>query len=77
MTEAQEAGSRRNSLFDFEGKRYDFNSLEKEARQLVNALRAADVQINRHKNTLQVLEVGRHSILMQLQEQLKKVDPLS
>ena len=73
----KEIQSKSAPAFDFEGKRYDFNSLEKEARQLVNALRVADVQINRHKNTLQILEVGRQSMIGQLKEKLRKVEPLS
>ena len=62
--------------FNFEGKSYDFNSLQKKARQLVNALRVADTQVRRHQNTLQILEVGRQSMIKQLQEELKSVVPL-
>ena len=63
--------------FDFEGKRYDFNSLEKAAKELVNVLRAADTQIRRHKNTLRILEVGRQTMTRQLQDKLKSVKPLN
>ena len=63
--------------FDFDGKRYDFNSLEKAAKELVNGLRAADTQIRRHKNTLQILEVGRQTMTRQLQDKLKSVKPLN
>ena len=63
--------------FDFDRKRYDFNSLEKAAKELVNGLRAADTQIRRHKNTLQILEVGRQTMTKQLQDKLKSVKPLN
>ena len=63
--------------FDFEGKRYDFNSLETASRELVNGLRTADLQIRRHRNTLQILEVGRQTMIRQLQEKLKTVKPLN
>ncbi len=63
--------------FNFEGKRYDFNSLEKAAKELVNGLRAADTQIRRHKNTLKILELGRQTMIQQLQEKLKAAKPLN
>ena len=66
-----------NATFTFQGKSYDFDSLEQKPRQLVNALRVAEAQINRHKNTLQVLEIGYQSMMKQLQEQLKNVKPLN
>ena len=65
-----------SSSFKFEGKSYDFNSLNKKSRQLVNALRVADTQVRRYQNTLQVLEIGRQSMIKQLQEELQTVLPL-
>ncbi len=75
MAESNETGS--GPTFNFDGKRYDFNSLEKAAKELVNGLRAADTQIRRHKNTLQILEVGRQTMTKQLQDKLKSVKPLN
>ena len=63
--------------FDFEGKRYDFNSLEEASRKLVHGLRVADTQIRMHKDTLNVLEVGRLTMAKQLQEKLKTAKPLN
>ncbi len=74
MTES--SGTNPGPVFDFEGKRYDFNSLEKASQELVNGIRAADTQIRRHKNTLNILEVGRQTMTRQLQEKLKTVDHL-
>ncbi len=75
MAESTEA--KPGPVFNFEGKSYDFNSLEKGSRELVNGLRAADNQIRRHKNTLQILEMGRLTMAKQLQEKLKAVKPLN
>ena len=75
MTES--SGTNPGPVFDFEGKHYDFNSLEEATRELVNGLRVADTQIRRHKNTLQILEVGRKTMTRQLQEKLKAVKPLN
>ena len=63
--------------FDFEGKRYDFNSLEEKSKKIVHGLRVADSQIRMYRNTLQILEVGRQTMSAQLKEQLKEVKPLS
>ena len=63
--------------FDFEGKRYDFNSLKEESKKLVHGLRVADTQIRMYRNTLRVLEVGRQTMSAQLQENLKEVKPIS
>ena len=71
MIESREEKS--STSFKFEGKSYDFNSLNKKSRQLVNALRVADAQVRRHQNTLQVLEIGRQSMIKQLQEELETV----
>ncbi len=75
MNESRGASS--NPVFDFDGKRYDFNSLDKAARELVNGLRAADTQIRRHKNTLKLLETGRLTMAKQLKEKLKTNKPLN
>ncbi len=75
MTEP--SGAKSGLAFEFEGKRYDFNALEKAAKELVNGLRTADTQIRRHKNTLQILEVGRQTMTRQLQEKLKTEKPLN
>ena len=75
MTESGKENS--GPVFDFEGKHYDFNSLEEATRKLVHGLRGADTQIRMHKDTLNVLEVGRLTMAKQLQEKLKTAKPLN
>ena len=65
-----------NPVLTFEGKRYDLNSLPDELKELVRGMQVADAQLRMHEDTLKVLAVGRQSMAMQLNEQLKNVTPL-
>ncbi|MCP9793069.1 DUF6447 family protein [Vulcanococcus limneticus] len=63
-------------VLTFEGKRYDLNGLPEELKELVRGLQVADTQLRIHEDTLKVLAVGRQSLAVQLNEQLKSVTPL-
>ena len=63
-------------MLTFEGKRYDLNALPDEMKELVRGMQVADAQLRMHEDTLKVLAVGRQSMAMQLNEQLKNVTPL-
>ena len=66
-----------NPVLTFEGKRYDLNALPDEMKELVRGMQVADAQLRMHEDTLKVLAVGRQSMAMQLNEQLKNVTPLA
>ncbi len=71
------ASNTSSPMFDFEGKRYDFNSLPNDVKELVRGLRVADAQIRMKQETLRVLSVGRQTIGMQMKEKIKRVSPIS
>ena len=64
-------------LFEFENKRYDFSTLDKESRQLVNAIRKAEGHIKRCENTMKLLKIGHQTMKKELREKLLGVTPLN
>ena len=61
---------------DFDGKKYDINSLPDEVKDLLKGLQVADTQIRMHKDTLRLLDLGRNSLGAQLKQKLKNISPV-
>ena len=61
---------------DFDGKKYDINSLPDEVKDLLKGLQIADTQIRMHKDTLRLLELGKNSLGAQLKQKLESISPL-
>ena len=61
---------------DFDGKKYDINSLPEEVKDLLKGLQVADTQIRMHKDTLRLLDLGRNSLAAQLKQKLENIFPV-
>ena len=61
---------------DFDGKKYDINSLPEEIKDLLKGLQVADTQIRMHKDTLRLLDLGRNSLGSQLKQKLENISPV-
>ena len=61
---------------DFDGKKYDINSLPDEVKDLLKGLQIADTQIRMHKDTLRLLDLGKNSLGVQLKQKLKNISPV-
>ena len=61
---------------EFEGKKYDINSLPSEVKDLLKVLKVADTQIRMHKDTLRLLDLGRNSLGAQLKQKLQNISPI-
>ena len=61
---------------DFDGKKYDINSLPEEVKDLLKGLQVADTQIRMHKDTLRLLDLGRNSLGAQLKQKLQNISPI-
>jgi len=61
---------------DFDGKKYDINSLPDEVKDLIKGLQVADTQIRMHKDTLKLLDLGRKSLGAQLRQKLENIFPV-
>lgn len=60
-------------VLDFDGKKYDINSLPDEVKEILKGLQVADTQIRMHKDTLRLLELGRNSLGAQLKQKLENI----
>ena len=63
-------------VLNFNGQRYDMNRLSDDIRGLVDRIRIADRQISKYEDTRKLLAIGRKSIYLQIQEQLKDINEL-
>ena len=61
---------------DFDGKKYDINSMPEEVKDLLKGLQIADTQIRMHKDTLRLLDLGRNSLGAQLKQKLQNISPI-
>ena len=61
---------------DFDGKKYDINSLPAEVKDLLKGLKVADTQIRMHKDTLRLLDLGRNSLGAQLKQKLQNISSI-
>ena len=61
---------------DFDGKKYDINSMPEEVKDLLKGLQIADTQIRMHKDTLRLLDLGRNSLGAQLKQKLENISPV-
>ena len=61
---------------DFDGKKYDINSLPEEVKDIIKGLQIADTQIRMHKDTLRLLDLGKNSLGAQLKQKLENISPV-
>jgi len=61
---------------DFDGKKYDINSLPDDIKDLLKGLQVADTQIRMHKDTLRLLDLGKNSLGAQLKQKLENISPV-
>ncbi len=61
---------------DFDGKKYDINSLPDDVKDLLKGLQVADTQIRMHKDTLRLLDLGKNSLGTQLKQKLENISPV-
>ena len=61
---------------DFDGKKYDINSLPDDVKELLKGLQVADTQIRMHKDTLRLLDLGKNSLGAQLKQKLENIFPV-
>ena len=76
--ESDSANSKDKKLptLDFDGKKYDINSLPDEVKDLLKGLQIADTQIRMHKDTLRLLDLGKNSLGAQLKQKLENISSI-
>ena len=68
--------SAEQQVIDLGGEQYAFDSLSDQAKELVNGLQVADAQLQITHDKLNVMMFARRSLLDQLAEELKDVEPV-
>ena len=63
-------------VLTLDDKQYAMDSLSEQAKELVNGLRVADAQLQMAHDKLNVMMIARRSLLDQLGEELKGIDPI-
>ena len=66
-----------NPILTFDGKQYDINSFPDELKEMVKGLQVADNQLRLYEDTLKILALGRQSMLRQLSDKLKDIQPIN
>ena len=67
---------KRSPILDFEGKKYEIESLPDEVKEILKGLQVADAQIRMHKDTLKLLDIGKNSLANQLKQKIENISPL-
>ena len=78
MFESEESDSlntknKKQPTLDFQGKKYDINSLPDEVKEILKVLQISDTQIRMYKDTLRLLEISRNSLGAQLKQKLENI----
>ena len=68
--------NKKTPILEFDGKKYDINTLPDEVKEILKGLQVADTQIRMHQDTLKLLDLGRNSLGAQLKEKLGSITPL-
>jgi len=69
-------GTSASPTLNVDGKRYDLNSLPDDIKQLVVGVQVAANQIKMQEDNIKILALGRQSLVKQLGERLRTIDPL-
>ena len=67
--------NKKTPVLEFDGKKYDINSLPDEVKEILKGLQVADTQIRMHRDTLKLLDIGKNSLGAQLKEKLESITP--
>ena len=60
-----------NPILTFDGKKYNFNDLSNDAKEIIKGLQIAETQLKMYEDTLKLLSIGRNSLANQLREKLQ------
>tara|TARA_B100000902_G_C27234953_1_gene876867 strand:- start:988 stop:1206 length:219 start_codon:yes stop_codon:yes gene_type:complete len=60
-----------NPVLTFEGKKYMFNELPNDTKEIIKGLQIAETQVKMYEDTLKLLSISRNSLATQLRDKLK------
>ena len=69
--------SEKGPVLNFNGEKYDINTLPEKAKDLLKAAKVADNQIKIQEDNLRLITIARQTITAQLQKELDSVETIS
>ena len=69
--ESTESQVKKPAILDFDGKKYNINSLPKDVKEILKGLQIADTQFKMQQDNLKLIEISRKTLGSQLKEKLK------
>ena len=63
------------SKIKIDNNEYLIDNLSEEAKQLINALKAADIQLRMYEDTLKLLSISRKKLIEDLRKILEDIEP--
>jgi len=69
--------SEKGPVLNFNGEKYDINTLPEKVKDLLKAAKVADSQIKIQEDNLKLITIARQTITAQLQKELDTVETIS
>ena len=73
---SQPGSPKKPSRLDFEGKKYDLDTLPDDLKEALKGLQVAESQMRMYQGTIKLLDLSRKSLIVQLKQGLEKVPSL-
>ena len=70
-TESPNDESQKKAILDFDGKKYEIDSLPDEVKELIKGLQVADTQFKMHQDNLKLIDISRKTLGSQLKQKLE------
>ena len=70
-TESSDNESKKSAILDFNGKKYDINTVPDDAKEIIKGLQIADTQFKMQQDNLKLIDISRKTLGAQLNQKLK------
>ncbi len=61
----------KKAILDFDGKKYDINTLPDDVKEIIKGLQIADTQFKMQQDNLKLIDISRKTLGSQLNQKLK------
>ena len=70
-TESSNNEGTKSAILDFNGKKYDINTLRDDFKEIIKGLQIADTQFKMQQDNLKLIDISRKTLGAQLNQKLK------
>ena len=64
----------KKAVLTFDGKKYIMDDLSDEIKEIIKSLQIADAQLKMHEDTLEILSLGKNSLVNDLRKKLENIE---